>query len=110
MDPKLRALNRFGLGARVGERATLNDPRAWLLGQIKQDAAELPEAVSNADMSEALRAYRMAGPNDQRERQRTRQQLMRHVATEQQATLAQRVRSNTPFAERMVAFWSNHLC
>ena len=110
MDAKLRALNRFGLGARVGERATLNDPRAWLLGQIKPDVAELPEAVSNADMSEALRAYRMAGPDNQRERQQTRQQLMRLVASQQQATLAQRVRSTSPFAERMVAFWSNHLC
>jgi uncharacterized protein (DUF1800 family) len=38
VDPRLRALNRFGLGARVGERQRLADPRGWLHAQIDAGA------------------------------------------------------------------------
>ena len=109
MNAKLRALNRFGLGARVGETAQVDDPRAWLLAQTNE-RPELAPTVTDAEMSEALRAYRMTGQRDQRARQQSRQRLMRLVMSEQQAALAQRTRSDAPFAERMVAFWSNHLC
>ncbi len=34
MNSTLRALNRFGLGARVGERQGIDDPRNWLKSQL----------------------------------------------------------------------------
>ena len=37
MNSTLRALNRFGLGARVGERRRIEDPRGWLRSQLKGD-------------------------------------------------------------------------
>ena len=39
-NPQLRALNRFGLGARPGESRSV-DPRSWLRSQIKPAAALL---------------------------------------------------------------------
>lgn len=41
-DTATSALNRFGLGARPGERDALHDPRGWLLAQV--DAPPPPEA------------------------------------------------------------------
>ena len=38
MNSTLRALNGFGLGARVGERQRIGDPRGWLRGQLKGNA------------------------------------------------------------------------
>ena len=38
MNSTLRALNRFGLGARVGERRRIGDPRGWLRAQLKGGA------------------------------------------------------------------------
>lgn len=38
MDDALRALNRFGLGARIGERAAVGEPRAWLRAQLSGGA------------------------------------------------------------------------
>jgi uncharacterized protein (DUF1800 family) len=43
MDPRLRALNGFGLGARVGERERIADPRGWLRTQIDASAAFQPK-------------------------------------------------------------------
>ena len=34
MDARLHALNRFGLGARPGERQRLSDLRGWLKSQL----------------------------------------------------------------------------
>lgn len=39
-ETRLRALNRFGLGARPGEPTTI-DPSSWLSAQVRPDAALL---------------------------------------------------------------------
>jgi uncharacterized protein (DUF1800 family) len=110
MDLRLRALNRFGLGARVGEKDRIGDPKQWLRAQLG-DAPLLaaPEGASDKEISEALRQYRMAGQQDPA-RMEARRRLVRIAASEQRATLAQRAGSDRPFVERLVAFWSNHLC
>ena len=110
MDLRLRALNRFGLGARVGEKDRIGDPRQWLRAQLG-DAPLLaaPEGSSDKEISDALRQYRMAGQQDPA-RMEARRRLVRIAASEQRATLAQRATSDRPFVERLVAFWSNHLC
>ncbi len=57
MNLTLRACNRFGMGATVGEPA-LADPRGWLLEQVRPDAAALREGPlpTASDVGEANRA------------------------------------------------------
>ena len=45
MDTALRALNRFGLGARVGDRKRIGDPRTWLRRQLAGGAPFQQSAV-----------------------------------------------------------------
>jgi uncharacterized protein (DUF1800 family) len=115
MDPKLRALNRFGMGARAGERDTIGDPRDWLRSQLAGGAPRLDDRSipGDADIGAALRALRMAaggGGDPQRARQEARRRLTQIAAAEARAALNARVTSTRPFVERLVAFWSNHLC
>jgi uncharacterized protein (DUF1800 family) len=112
MDATLRALNRFGLGARRGERRTIGDGRQWLRAQLDGGTPSLapPDGVNATAIGEGLRAVRMAGPADERERRQARRRLVEMNQTEIHAALAARARSDRPFVERLVAFWSNHLC
>ena len=112
MNATLRALNRFGLGARPGEQSRIPDPRSWLREQLGQGPPALPapDSASPTEIADALRALRMAGPGDQGARQQARQRIARIIAAEHGAALTQRVTSERPFVERLVAFWSNHLC
>src|SRR5687767_2535068 len=112
MDVRLRALNRFGLGARVGEKDRIGDPKRWLNGQLAGGAPMLavPEGAAHDEIVDALRQFRMAGQQDNQARQEARRRLVRIAASEQRGLLTQRITSERPFVERLVAFWSNHLC
>jgi uncharacterized protein (DUF1800 family) len=129
MDASLRALNRFGLGARPGERGRLRDPRGWLRAQLDGGPPLLaaPAAASTTAIGEAIRGFREAGqaarlqrrqtpqtPSDQPAgrppRQLARRRLVDLLAAEGTAALEARLTTERPFVERLVAFWSNHLC
>ena len=111
MNLQLRALNRFGLGARLGEKDRIGDPKQWLRNQLREaPLLAAPEGASDKEISDALRQFRMAGQQDNQARQEARRRLVRIAASEQRAALGQRVSSDRPFVERLVAFWSNHLC
>jgi uncharacterized protein (DUF1800 family) len=112
MDVTLRALNRFGLGARRGERRNIGDGRAWLRAQLegKVPAVEPPSAATPAAIADALRRLRMLGQADAQERREARRRLVELATTEVRAALTTRITSDRPFVERLVAFWSNHLC
>ena len=112
MDATLRALNRFGLGARRGERQRIGDARNWLRGQLDGGVPALapPSGVTAASIGEALRAIRMNGQGNDRERREARRRVVEMTTSEVHAALTARVTSDRPFAERLVAFWSNHLC
>jgi uncharacterized protein (DUF1800 family) len=113
MNSTLRALNRFGLGARPGEARTIRDPRAWLRAQLNGDAPliPVPAEASLAAIAEAIGGFRMlAQPRDQQQRQEARRKLVAIAAAESRAALRERVAAERPFVERLVAFWSNHLC
>ena len=60
MNPALRALNRFGLGARPGEASALGDPRSWLMAQLDERPPLLddPSLPTPDGLSEAIRALR----------------------------------------------------
>jgi uncharacterized protein (DUF1800 family) len=112
MDAALRALNRFGLGARPGERGRIGNPRDWLTAQLHGGAPRLSvEPVSSAEVLATLQqVQRAGGSGTQEERAQARQRLARIASQEQRAVLTERLRSERPFVERLVAFWSNHLC
>ncbi|MCC7008184.1 MAG: DUF1800 domain-containing protein [Acidobacteria bacterium] len=117
MDLSLRALNGFGLGARPGERATIGDPRGWLRAQLRAGApiVQAPAEATPDQLTAAIEAFRMAGQgavNDtgRAARQEARRRLTSIAAAESRQALVQRITSARPFVERLVAFWSNHLC
>jgi uncharacterized protein (DUF1800 family) len=112
MDVKLRALNRFGLGARKGESRTIDDPRGWLRAQLEAGppALSAPLLASPSAIAEALRTFRQPGQRDPQQRQAVRRRLVEIALGEARAALESRVSTRRPFVERLVAFWSNHLC
>lgn len=112
MNVTLRALNGFGLGARPGERRRISDPRGWLRDQLAAGAplVEPPPAAARERIVEAIRAFRSAAQGDQQMRQQLRRRLTEIAAAEMGAALTTRVTTDRPFVERLVAFWSNHLC
>ena len=113
MNSALRALNHFGLGARVGESRHLGEPRQWLLAQLRPESAVLAEAglptqeEAFAGLSRSRQAQRAGDRDGVRAARRTLQEMRQREAV---AALTSRVTSDAPFLERLVAFWSNHLC
>ena len=112
MNVTLRALNRFGLGARQGERQRISDARGWLKAQLDggAPAVRATESTSPTAIGDAVRALRMPGQRDDQQRREARRRLVEVAASEARAALDVRVTSDRPFVERLVAFWSNHLC
>ena len=112
METALRALNRFGLGARIGERRRIDDPKAWVRAQLDgaPPAIAAPPAGSPSALGDAIRAFRGAGRQTPAQRQQLRRRLVDIAAQESVAALSLRVTTDRPFVERLVAFWSNHLC
>jgi uncharacterized protein (DUF1800 family) len=112
MDLALHALNRFGLGARIGERRGLSDPRGWVVEQLDLRAPLLAaEAAGFTDPSGAFSDLRAAQSSGNREAAaRARRRIIGITAAEMNAALLQRLTTDAPYLERLVAFWSNHLC
>lgn len=112
VNERLRALNRFGLGARVGEAARLDDPRGWLHAQLDAPrGATAPDGPSLAEAADAIRALRAARrARDQEAVRAARRGLGELLRSERRTALERRVRSESPMVERLIAFWSNHLC
>ncbi|MCC6162275.1 MAG: DUF1800 domain-containing protein [Acidobacteria bacterium] len=112
MNAAIRALNGFGLGARPGERRRMTDPRNWLRRQLDGEAPLLaaPAASSPERITAAIRAYRGDEPRDPDVRRMQRQQLVEIALAESRAALTARATTDRPLVERLVAFWSNHLC
>ncbi|MFM5907608.1 MAG: DUF1800 family protein [Novosphingobium sp.] len=123
------AINRFGLGTRKGE-ALPADPKRWLLDQMGRyqplpaDLAALPGTSEMVTRYLELRAARRDRKEDKPEpamadqirpqnaRPQNEAQLLKplrdgYVAAAS-ARMAVAVASETPFMDRLVAFWSNH--
>ena len=100
------ALNRFGLGARPGEAARLDDPRTWLRAQVLAPPAPLAhEAVlpGTAAVMETLLAAR--GMGDRQDVARTARERFRADVA---ACWTTRARSDTHFFERWLGFFVDH--
>lgn len=109
IDPRLRALNRFGLGARPGERTTI-DAEAWLREQVHPAAAINPDsALSTTDaIIKTLAETRSGAGMEQDRRQEIRQKGREVAEREVLSALTHAITTTTPFAERLARFWSNH--
>jgi len=104
------ALNCFGMGARPGDEDTLRgDPRGWLAAQITQ-ARPLPPVYGRMRTSEqilsAIYEGRRTSPPAQAAavRQAYRQEFYPSLVTRARLMIS----SDTPVADRMLLFWSNH--
>ena len=115
----LSAANRFGLGARPGELASIDDPHAWLAAQVRAAPAAgpamqgLPDSLDylrrEAGYQRERRQARMQAPADAKPAQQEARGLYRQAqAQELAARYAVAVASTDGFAERLVHFWSNH--
>ena len=90
----------------------MSDPRNWLRTQLEggPPTVTAPAAAAPGAIGDALRAVRMAGQGNDQERRDARRHLVELGMTESRAAINARIMSDRPFVERLVAFWSNHLC
>ena len=110
MDSKtIHAMNRFGLGVSEAEAKSVSqDPQGWVVGQIGAHA--IPSGLrgfksTDEIVSEIYKAARSGSDALNKARQNARRT---HFQTEVAARTHVMISSQTPFAERMVKFWSNH--
>jgi len=116
------AVHRFGLGARPGEIAAASrDPKAWLLTQLDAPA-EQPTPVlagmsggelvaAERDFHEKEKTLRQARANGQVDEDALKA-LQKPRYERSQAEMAARFtlgfKTERPYAERLVWFWTNH--
>ena len=104
------AANRFGLGPRPGELATIGrDPRGWIAEQISivnQVPPELRNLPSSEEIIRRIQEARLQGPEQLKKmaQQSYRKTLLTEIVGRTQA----HIRTAQPFRERMVLFWANH--
>lgn len=102
------ATHRLGLGPRPGDLAKVKtDPKGWLEGQIGvQTSIAFISSLEVLDLQAKVRQARAQQEND------IQQQLSAELRTATNADSVARIQlaisSETPFAERLVHFWSNH--
>ncbi len=111
MNASIRALNRFGLGARLGEARRLDDPRGWLTQQLAGGPPLVaPPAVRDSIPSIVAGQRAAARSDDPEANRRVRRRIRALALGEATQAMAARLTSERPFVERWVSFWSNHLC
>ena len=115
------AANRFGLGARPGELEKIDrNPEAWLLDQLEGPSrlsAEIRDLPGTPEVLIEIRDLRL----ERREMRDTRDDepapdivqeygrtVRRHYIAQTNARYRHAARTDYPFHERLVHFWSNH--
>lgn len=119
------AVHRFGLGARPGEIAAASgDPKSWLISQLdgpaEQPTPVLPDSalLPTADLVAEERAYRRK-EKELRQARKSGEEVdaalkalnktrYDRVQAEMAARYGLGFRTERPFAERLVWFWTNH--
>ena len=104
------ALNRFGLGAAPGDATRVSrDPRGWIKSQIKRRPA-LPQSLAgfHASRDIMLGLHRAQAQGNDALTAAIGTAMSRDFTPEIVARARAMIETQTPFAERMVLFWSNH--
>lgn len=115
------AANRFGLGAKPGELDKVDrNPRGWLLDQLQgpsRTAREFRDLPDSADVFVEIQDLRreqreMRGQADDEPApdivQKYGRTVRRHYLEQTNARYRNAARTDYPFHERLVHFWSNH--
>ena len=116
------AANRFGLGARPGELERIGgEPRGWLKSQIAGTPLAPGELGVLKPSDEILRAFFAAREERKEEREAAakadpvqkagnliRDTLLPHYLAQAEARVRIAARTDMPFRERLVQFWTNH--
>jgi len=104
LEDGFQAAARFGLGPRPGELSSIGtDARGWLAQQLRDPA--VPELVRiPADERGRTRSIIRSAADAEMRRQQLRQAYRQQSARRFLA----HVRTQRPFYERQVMFWSNH--
>lgn len=114
------AANRFGLGARPGDLPRIaGNPASWLLDQL-QGPSRLPSEIRQLPGSAEVFIEVQDVRRQQRDAKRGGDELApdivekygrvvrKHYIEQTAARYRAAARSDTPFHERLVHFWSNH--
>lgn len=116
------AMSRFGLGARGDEEAS-GEPREWLRAQLDWYEPAVPgnpptRRVVGQKIGDfyatlqRLRRARDSGTEQEDPEQVVRREARQNMLTDGMALIESRtasaLRTQTPFVERLVHFWSNH--
>ena len=112
------AATRFGLGAKAGEiDAARRDPRGYLIGQIRPEGADQPEANAATSVQRFgdVRAYqaerkaaKQAGDPKTDPVRQAAQLLRRDTGADFMARLQLAAATDAAFRERWTLFWANH--
>ena len=104
------ALNRFGLGPRIGDDAEVgDDPRGWVLAQIRRERSLPPQMQRFRTSDSILKDIHIARRTDSKALQKeTRAGYRKEFGQGILARAHVAIASEAPFHERMVNFWSNH--
>lgn len=120
MTPSALASHRFGF-SETSLSVLQNDPRGWVMAQLKPAKQTPFDGHGLADSRDALRLTHSAmqaaqqaprpdeanrPPPQKQERQALRRFFLEGLRRRWQHTIA----TDTPVAERWVQFWSNHCC
>ncbi len=108
-EAAFQAAARFGLGARVDElRRIDSDPRGWLTEQLHNP--RIPEAVTVRHGGDRLVRKVVNGVRKRMlgDAENAAVAMKDVYIAETGARFAAQIRSEQPFVERMVLFWSNH--
>jgi uncharacterized protein (DUF1800 family) len=117
MSATYLALNRFGLGWRIGDDVPHPDVRAALADDLARYDPAPPRIAAlpqRRDIVASLAAYRAdvrAGreaPPMSREQDVGAREVRVHYLNAAAARVEQAVTTSTPFSERLVHFWANH--
>ncbi len=112
------ALNRFGLGARPGDRVT-GEPQRWLMAQCDRFEPK-PKAwagirdlstsiLENHEVQVAIKASKIKDEVNRAKSLKARADLAQSVYwTTTDSRLVSALTTSAPFVERLVHFWANH--
>lgn len=102
MNSNLQALARFGLGARPGEAEAVRDVRAWLLDQVRPEAARSKAFDGLPGSVDFIKEWARVGKDGSKSVGAA--WYLREVDARARAALE----SPAPYAERWVRHWGNH--
>ena len=108
MSNLIFANHRLGLGPDPKEFGSKEKPIEWLRRQVRPASALMPVPATALSSEDAVRGFLRAKEQGKGERKEMRKTLRTQYRNDSLASLSWAVRTENPFAERWVQFWSNH--